>query len=143
MKKKIIIIFLLIFIVLAAAFWFTKDEPKVVPASLTSTQWVWLYTELQDGKVVSAPQGERFILSLGINGSVTSSTDCNTISGGYVKDGEVLSFTPFIATKMYCEGSFESQYTQQLSLTNSHVIEGQVLKLILNRDFGVMTFVKR
>lgn len=142
--KKFIILFSLILIVALAFFWFTREEkPKTISAELTNTEWVWLYTELQNGKTLTAPPGGRFILAFDVNGNMTSLTDCNFISGTYVKDGEVLSFTPFITTKMFCQNSLEPQYSEQLALTNSYLIEGGVLKLILNRDFGTMFFVKK
>lgn len=109
---------------------------------LENTEWEWSYTTLLSGKKVSSPNKDKFVLFLK-DGKVTSSTDCNSMSGNYVKDGEVLSFTPFASTKMYCEGSLEGEYSRQLGLTNSYVISGDELRLNLNRDYGTMIFNKK
>ncbi|KND48803.1 MAG: hypothetical protein AB198_01125 [Parcubacteria bacterium C7867-003] len=109
---------------------------------LENTEWEWDYTQILPGKKVVTPERGKFILFLK-DGKVTSTTDCNSMSGQYVKDGEVLSFTPFTSTKMYCAGSLESEYSRQIGLTNSYTIAGNELRLILNRDAGIMVFKKR
>ncbi|MEX0931843.1 MAG: META domain-containing protein [Candidatus Paceibacterota bacterium] len=108
--------------------------------TLTEGEWVWKSTRLLDGSEVVAPSGERFVLTFNKKGEVGSSTDCNGLGGNYVVDGEVISFSQFISTMMYCEGSLESTYSQQLMLANSYAIKGDTLTLMLNRDYGVMEF---
>ena len=44
---------------------------------------------------------------------------------------------------MACKDSLEGQYTRDLALTNSFVIEGSALKLNLSRDYGAMYFVAK
>lgn len=107
-------------------------------ALLEDGSWVWLYSELPGGKMVTAPLG-KFVLTLK-DGDASSTTDCNAMRGSYVRDGEILSFTPFASTKMYCEGSVETEYARQIGLTTSHTISSNQLRLILNRDAGVMVF---
>ena len=71
-----------------------------------------------DSLIFSVRKGAKsgsFVLSLDEDGLAASTTDCNQMSGGYVKDEEVLSFKPFAMTKMYCEGSQEGVYAQQLA----------------------------
>lgn len=151
MNKKLIYLFLGILIVLLGVFLFTKEEknnPNVVvvgdtPQEIEGTTWEWVYTELLSGNTLNAPEGGQFVLSFTDDGKVNSTTDCNNMFGSYVRDGEVLSFSPFAMTKKYCEGSLESEYAQQLSLTNSFVINDDELSLILNRDFGVMLFTRK
>ena len=106
-------------------------------------EWAWTYTELKDGTRVEAPSGEEFILTLGSDGRYQSSTDCNAISGEFALEGEVVSFGPALSTRMFCEGSLETVYTNDLLLTNSYVINGPILRLNLDRDYGVMYFEAR
>jgi len=146
---------LLLFAALAAAgiaVWLFQGErgaPQSVPRTaetitqpLEGTEWVWRGSAHAGGEMV-APSGEQFVLVLGRDGTVTSTTDCNGMGGTYLRDGEVLSFGSFISTKMYCEGSLESVYAGDLALTSSHTIEDDRLTLILNRDMGTMHFTAR
>lgn len=112
-------------------------------AALAGTSWAWVRTELGSGSTVNAPSGNKFVLSFKEGGSVDSTTDCNSMGGTYTQNEEVLSFGPFMSTKMFCEGSMESDYASQLALAASHVIEGDTLRINLNRDFGVMVFERR
>lgn len=129
----------------------TKDDKVIFKggqptesASLSGNGWVWVETDLQSGEKVVAPAGERFVLSFDAEVKrLSSTTDCNQLSGTYVQDGEVLSVGPLVSTKMYCEGSVESVYSGQLALVSSFVIEGDTLRLNLNRDYGVMVYKKK
>lgn len=108
-----------------------------------NSDWVWLYTDLSSGERVTTPEGGRFVLSLSEEGSLSSQTDCNTIGGNFVIDGEVLSFGQLFSSKMFCVDSQEQVYSEQLALVSSYEINGETLKLNLNRDFGVMYFVRK
>lgn len=112
---------------------------------ISDSAWVWVYTDLLNGERVEAPAGNRFVLSFDEDEErVRSTTDCNSLLGGFVKDGEVLSFGPLASTKMYCAGeTLERVYAEQLALTSSYAIEGDTLRLNLNRDYGVMVFVRQ
>lgn len=148
-KKKIYIAIGILLIASGIFFFRPKDTAVEIPKPteesvvvLESSKWVWEYTELLNNKRFDAPEGEKFVLELS-EGRFSGTTDCNNISGSYVKNEEVLSFGPIGATKKYCEGSVENEYKEQLALTNSYYIEGDELFLILNRDFGTMVFVKK
>lgn len=109
---------------------------------LPGTNWAWSYTMLPGDRKSFAPQGEKFILSFEKE-VVTSTTDCNSLTGKYIVNGEVLSFSPFSATKMFCGGSLEGDYTRQLSLVSSFVVKGNELHLILIKDAGEMIFTAK
>ena len=111
--------------------------------SIFGQEWAWTYTEYADGRRAVAPEGDRFILTLNEDGQYTSSTDCNAISGEFSLEAEVVSFGPALSTRMFCEGSQETVYTNDLLLSNSFVIQGGILKFNLNRDYGVMYFEAR
>ncbi len=103
--------------------------------------WVWHRTTYQDGSVAQAPIG-TFVLTFSADGNVTSTTDCNQLSGSYVVNGEVLSFKPFAMTKKYCEGSKDAVYAKDLSLATSYTIVDDELRIMMNRDVGVMVFTR-
>jgi heat shock protein HslJ len=121
------------------------EEQAQTPADemLINTSWVWVRTETGEGEEFLAPEGEQFVLTFLEGGTVTSTTDCNSMSGFYVRDGDTLNFGSFEQTEMYCEGSVESVYAEFLSYTNSYAINENELRLLLSRDVGTMIFVRR
>lgn len=115
------------------------SEGATETAPLIGTKWVWQETKLQSGDTIEAPT-DVFVLRINADGTVTGTTDCNKIRGNYIQEGEVISFAPFAATRMFCPDSQERSYTEQLGLASSYVINGNQLQINLNRDYGVMTF---
>lgn len=120
-----------------------STKPEEEQTSLQGSSWLWQHTELLNGEKMEAPEGEKFVLTFENDGRFGSKTDCNSLGGNYVMDSEVLSLGEIAMTKMYCEGSLDGEYANQLGLVNSHVIEGDTLRLNLNRDYGVMVFTKK
>ena len=119
------------------------SEPVVVPevSELRGEKWVWIQTEYMDGTVLAAP-ASSFVFQFTSDGNIQSTTDCNSLGGSVVVDGEVISFGPFVSTMMYCEDSKEGVYAADLALTSSYTIVGTELRLNLNRDYGTMVFHK-
>ena len=121
----------------------TSTKPS---ASLISTSWIWtssyIVAESGVGLTTPAPAGEKFVLSFDKDMNVTSTTDCNTLSGKAVVDKNTLRFNPFAMTMMFCEGSEESAYVGLLSKTQSFSVNGQNLTLFL-ADKSKLTFKKK
>ncbi len=153
-KALISIVVCLVIILLGFGYYGTlrKNEPDpavtitlpVVPTNeITDSLWVWEHTLLPDGSKELAPN-TKFILSFDpLTKSMTSTTDCNMLSSNYIKDGEIISFAPFGSTKMYCEGSKDAEYGKMLGLTTSYTLSSNELRFNLNRDAGVMVFIKK
>lgn len=139
MKKYI---FIVLAIIIALGVWFVATQTDYAndDAKLVGTDWQWQETTNPDGSITTANDPTRFVLRFGSDGTFSSSTDCNSLSGIYSKNGEVLSVGQIISTKMFCEGSQESDYVRALSMAGSHTIEGDTLTIILTRDAGTMTF---
>lgn len=110
---------------------------------LEGSSWQWEYTELHTGERVEAPAGHEFVLSFAADGRMESTTDCNQVGGVYIEDGEVLSLGQFVMTKMFCSDSLEATYVEHLGLVNSFTLDGGVLTMNLNRDYGTMIFTKQ
>ena len=113
--------------------------PSTAP---TGTSWEWQFSSFQDGTRVDAPLG-KFIFVFEPNARVSSLTDCNTVSSSYLGDGELLTFSPFLSTKMFCEKSLEATYLEHLGMVTSFYITDNELRFNLNQDEGVMIFRKR
>ncbi len=150
---------LLVVVVGALVFWYVSGKtevptpvetevgvsPDVMGAtdmSLVGTSWTWLYTELEGGDRITAPSGDRFVLGFEADGRMSSITDCNTVSGSYLVDGDEIAFEQMVMTKMFCENSMESDYVNQLSSVVSYVIEGSLLEMSLKDEGAVMVFIK-
>ena len=131
--------------------WSDLDETTVPEATpeesgnirLEGSSWKWEYTQLNTGERVDAPSGHNFVLSFAADGRINSSTDCNSIGGTYIQDGEVLSMGQFVMTKMFCADSMEATYAEHLGLVNSFIVGGDTLTLNLNRDYGTMIFSRQ
>ncbi len=122
----------------------TKPAASTTPTenTLLGTKWTWVKsTDPLESSTddIKAPEG-KFVLTFYKDLTLTSTSDCNSIGGKYIVDGEVLSIGQLYATEMSCENSIELFYTKQLGRVASHVISGDELKLILIKDSGTMTF---
>jgi heat shock protein HslJ len=125
----------------------TKDEAIGFEVTspvqaLSNTEWVWQYTSIQDGTKVTAPEG-KFVLTFGNNSTVTSTTDCNTLSSSYMQTTNEIKFSPFASTRMFCKQSLESTYSEQLLLATSYYITDNEMRFNLNKDEGVMIFKRK
>jgi len=104
--------------------------------------WRLSELELLSGTVITPDQPHEFVIQFNVDGTFTSTTDCNRLGGSYVQSGEVLSFSEMISTKMFCPDSQEGEYANALLLTTSFTVDGSELQLHRNRDYGLMTFVR-
>ena len=106
--------------------------------SLTNTPWQWVDTA---GTFATTSATTRFILTFNNDGSVRSTTDCNNLGGLYKLNDTALTFGDMFSTLMYCEGSQEQTYREQLSKIERYTIDGTTLYLSLTEDQGTMRFI--
>ena len=71
------------------------------PAALEGNYWS--LTSFVSEDAVSSLIAETAIMAKLEDGKLTGNAGCNSYSAGYTLDGEKLSFTAAISTKMYCE----------------------------------------
>jgi heat shock protein HslJ len=109
--------------------------------SLSGTSWVW---NIPKNKITppTPKQEKAFVLSFGKDNTVTSTTDCNSMTGTYAASGTSLLFGTFAATLMYCEGSQEGAYSESLSKVRLYKVEAETLTLSLTND-ELMTFKRK
>ena len=92
------------------------DKAKQDKASLENTYWKLV--RVGDGPVGSGPgQREPHLILRRQDHRVSGFTGCNQMAGGYSLDGQTLSFTQMISTKMACLGGgmdTEAQFTAAL-----------------------------
>ncbi len=107
-------------------------------------EWTWQFSVDASGKVITPSDPARFRLTFEKEGRLRSTTDCNSLSGSFIKDGEVLTVGPLMSTLMACEGeTLESVYVSELGLVSSYSIQEDTLTLFLIKDAGMMTFIRK
>jgi len=108
------------------------------------SDWIWNSSIDASDKTMTPKDPNRFVLTLGADGRLSSTTDCNSIAGSFVINEEVISVGPLMSTLMACEGeTLESLYASQLALASSYTITDNVLTLQLVKDAGTMTFYQK
>ncbi len=107
------------------------------PTVLPGTSWRWKETT---GPAAVTPEVDMFVINFSGGGSMDSSTDCNRLGGPYRTTGTTLTFSDMFSTQMFCEGSQEQVYRDQLSQVGSFKIESDTLYLYLTNDGGTMRF---
>ena len=97
-------------------------------SSLAGTSWRWA-------------NSAQFVLTFNNDGSVASSTDCNTFSGTFTADGSKLGIGRLASTRKACQGSQEGPYAASLQDAASYTISGDTLSIGL-KSGGSMSFRK-
>jgi heat shock protein HslJ len=103
---------------------------EVGEKSALNATWKWVENE---GESTFTPnQKDAFTLTFEVDGGVSGTTDCNSFSGAYdvVADGS-LSFGPQASTKMFCDGSQETEFSESLRRVTSYAVSGETLVLVI------------
>ncbi len=109
--------------------------------SLDMKSWVWTKTQMNDGATKTPKKSDAFTLNFTNDGGVSITTDCNRMSGTYKVDGNTLTFSSLMSTKMYCEGSQEQDFAKALAQVATFFFTSKgELVLELKMDSGSMTF---
>ncbi len=100
---------------------------------ITENRWIWTETVYSDEETFIPNYPEEFVLTFNEDGSMGSLTDCNSMGGNFEIDEEKnIGFSEFFSTKMYCEGSQESDYMTMLQDSENFTFENG--NLILKSD---------
>ena len=154
--------FIVVLAVVALFFIYKSASPAVAPAQETPVikgelleggeadpsrmkldmkTWVWISSLYNDGRTIKPKIPGVFTLSLSQDGTFTAKTDCNSAHGTYTVKNNTITFGPMAMTKMYCEGSQETEFIQALGNTASyHFTTRGSLILNLKYDSGTITF---
>jgi heat shock protein HslJ len=104
--------------------------------------WVWVGARRADGTELVPQRPDVFTLTFGADGRFNATTDCNRVGGSYTTgDGGALTFGDVFATRMFCEGSQENEFSALLDAVVSYrfTARGQLL-LALDADSGTVEF---
>ena len=118
------------------------EAPQASEAPLTSQEWTWVNTLMNDGSQFLPSTEGAFTLTFQDDGRVIAATDCNGGNGSYELGADSsLTFGPMATTMMFCEESAETQFFQDLNNIGSYMIdENGNLVLMLKFDSGSMIF---
>ena len=120
-----------------------KDfEGEADPSRMTLEMqaWTWVHALYRDGRTVTPKQPGKFTLAF-LNGRFSATTDCNRMSGSYTTTKHTIAFGQIASTKMYCEGSQESDFASLLENAQGyHFTSKGELILDLKSDSGSATF---
>jgi heat shock protein HslJ len=111
--------------------------------TLVMKTWEWVSAQYNDGRVIKPQQPGKFTITFAQNrGQFTATTDCNSMGGTYaLASDDNITFTGIYMTKMYCEGSQESEFASLLANTQSyHFTSRGELVLGLKFDSGTVVF---
>ncbi len=118
-------------------------EGEADPSRMTlgMKKWTWISTLMNDGTEVVPGKKDAFTLIFNTDGSVSFTTDCNSGGGTYVPDENRITFGPMFSTKMFCEGSQESEFMRMVGdSTSYHFTSKGELILDITFDSGSVIF---
>lgn len=97
-----------------------SDADKMI-----SSKWIWQATS-EDGKIVEPKDKDKFTISFNTSDkTMNATTDCNTIFGPYtVNAANEITFGALGMTRMYCEGSQETEFSDGLSKVKKFYFNG-------------------
>jgi heat shock protein HslJ len=111
-------------------------------SQITNREWTWVSTLMSDGSMMLPKKPDAFRITFQDDNSFTGTTDCNSFFGQITLDNNKLSFGPIGSTKMFCEGSQESEFLKSLADVEGFLINVQEnqLVLLIKYDSGTITF---
>jgi heat shock protein HslJ len=117
-----------------------EADPNVMKLDMHA--WTWVSALYNDGREIKPKQAGQFTLAFGTDGRFSAATDCNSVAGSYTTaSDDQITFSDMVSTRMFCEGSQESEFTALLENTASyHFTSRGELVLDLKADSGTVTF---
>jgi heat shock protein HslJ len=116
-----------------------EASPSVMKLDMKT--WIWTSALYNDERTVKPNKAGVFTLTFSKAGTFSATTDCNKAFGTYTVDKDLITFGPIASTKMYCEGSQETEFFKLLENASSfHFTSRGSLILDLKFDSGTVTF---
>lgn len=119
------------------------DKNSIDPL-LTSKQWMWKETYLNDGnKIINPVDSSNFVMSFLKGGKFSSTTDCNNVTGSYSLVEKNITLDQIASTKMACEDPYaqEQVYVSMISDAESYFFrEDGNLVIMMKEGKGSITF---
>jgi len=118
-----------------------EGEADPSKMDLSMKTWKWISVLYNDERFITPKQEGVFTLTLNKDQTFAATTDCNRMNGVYTAKDGIISFGQFTSTKMYCEGSQETIFSELIRDTSGyHFTSKGELILDLKFDSGSVTF---
>lgn len=100
----------------------TESETPTEPTlrALDLKPWEWVSATYADGHTSEPNKAGDFVMTFGAGGGVSFETDCNSMSSSYEAYTGGLTFAPIASTRMYCEGSKETEFAELIMATKRY-----------------------
>lgn len=95
-----------------------EANPEVMTLDMKS--WVWVQTLYNNDTALRPNQAEAFTLAFTEEGTISATTDCNSMHGTYELHENEITFGPMAMTRMFCAESQEQEFAEMLSKTQSY-----------------------
>lgn len=119
----------------------TQTQKPESNLKLDSKTWTWESTQYNNDKIVKPKLADKFTITFSKDNKVHITTDCNTINGTYTSERSGITFGPMMSTRMYCEGSQETDFQKMLNEVNGYIFtDKSELVLTLKFDTGSVIF---
>ena len=114
------------------------SAPAASGGTVTSKQWQWAETTLQNNATINDPS--KYTIQFSSDGTFSGQNDCNQIAGSYTTTSSGgMTITPGPSTLAACPpGSLSDIYLAGLSGVTSYALTDG--RLVLNTTGGTMTF---
>ncbi len=121
---------------------FTKGAcPQDAEITLEATNWQ--LTAFVSGAENQAVPNDVSITVKFFEGKASGNGGCNSFSGPYIHDGNSLSVSDIVSTKMACPAlQWENQFLQWLAQSQSYAIQGETLEINCG-NAGKLVFRKK
>ncbi len=105
------------------------ETPSPPNGTLLNTYWKLI--QLNDAEIIVGANQREPNIQFNAENRVTGSDGCNSISGGYILDGEKLTLGPMAGTRMACaEGGEQAQaFNEALTKVASYTVHSDQLEL--------------
>lgn len=118
-----------------------EGEADANTMKLDMHPWTWIKTTFSDKTEMVPKKPEAFKLTFKNDGTMSATTDCNSMGGSYEVTGLNMSFGPLAMTAMFCENSQEQDFAKLLDSIESYTFTGKgELVFMLKSGKGTATF---
>ncbi len=118
-------------------------EGEADPSTMTLTmkEWKWIQTSYGSSTSVT-PKTQAFAITFKPDNTFSATTDCNSVGGQYIVKAGSISLGKMVSTKMFCEGSQETDFTTMLDGVRAYsfTTRGELVLDFASSSSGHMTF---
>jgi heat shock protein HslJ len=108
-----------------------QNDSQAVKSKANLTQTYWKLITVQSKKVTFSKGNPReAYIILKANGNLKAHSGCNSTNGTYISSADKLSTNgAMMMTRMFCQGSLESEFISALKKMYRYKIDGEFLEI--------------